>query len=453
MKEITKKIRSLCKRRGFVFPSSEIYGGFSSSYDFGPLGVQLKRNIKEYWWKEIVQKNKDVVGLDASILMNSDVWKASGHLDSGFADELVECKDCHQRFKEEEVEEECPECGGELTDPQQFNLMMKTLVGPSEEKADTSYLRPETCQGIFVNFKNVLNTTRKKLPFGIAQIGKSFRNEISPGNYFFRTREFEQMEMQWFCSPHHDKKPEDWFDYWKEQRLNWYLDLGIKEDNLRAHEIPEEERAHYAQRQVDIEYKFPFGWGEIEGIHNRGDWDTSTHTKHSEDDLKYYDEERDEKYFPNVIETSVGVERSMLAFLTEAYQEAKGGRADQSNKEEEVVLQLPKRLAPVKVAVFPLVKKEDDLVKKTKEVFDELKQEIHCQYDERGSIGKRYRRADEIGVLYAVTVDFDTLEDDTVTIRDRDSMDQIRVPIEDLKATLKKLIKDEVKFKEAGEEV
>jgi len=453
MNETMKKIRSLCKRRGFVFPSSEIYGGFSSSYDFGPLGVQLKRNIKDYWWQEMVQKNKDVVGLDASILMNPDVWKASGHLDSGFADELVECKDCHRRFKEDEIEDECPECGGELTEPQQFNLMMKTLVGPSEEKADTSYLRPETCQGIFVNFKNVLNSTREKLPFGIAQIGKSFRNEISPGNYFFRTREFEQMEMQWFCSPYHDKKPEEWFDYWKEQRMNWYLSLGIKEENLRAHEIPEEERAHYAQRQVDIEYKFPFGWGEIEGIHNRGDWDTSTHTEHSEDDLKYYDEERDEKYFPNVIETSVGVERSMLAFLTEAYQEAKGGRADQSNKEEEVVMQLPKELAPVKVSVFPLVRKEDDLIEKSEEIFDELKQEFHCQYDERGSIGKRYRRADEIGVLYAVTVDFDTLEDDTVTIRDRDSMDQIRVPVKELKQTLVDLIENKKEFEEAGEKV
>lgn len=451
MKVLMKKIRSLCKRRGFVYPSSEIYGGFSSSYDFGPLGVQLKRNLKECWWQRMVQENQDVVGLDAAILMNSRVWEASGHLGAGFADELVECKECHQRFKADEVEQECPQCGGQLTEAQQFNLMMKTLVGPSEEKADVSYLRPETCQGVFVNFKNVLNSTRKKLPFGIAQIGKSFRNEISPGNYFFRTREFEQMEMQWFYSPYNEE--EDWFEHWKEQRINWYLNLGIDQDNLRAREIPEQERAHYAARQIDLEYKFPFGWSEIEGIHNRGDWDLSTHTEHSQENLKYYDQQRDEKYFPHVIETSVGVERSLLVFLFEAYQEIEGGRGDSSGKEQEVVLRLPKELAPVKVVVLPLVKKEQDLVDKAQQVFQQLKSELYCQYDERGSIGKRYRRADEIGVPYAVTVDFDTLEDDSVTIRNRDSMDQIRVSLEELPRVLTDLVQGRVEFEQAGSKV
>ncbi|MCD6429283.1 glycine--tRNA ligase [bacterium] len=440
--EITiEKIISLCKRRGFIFPSSEIYGGFSSSYDFGPLGVEMKRNIKEAWWKVMVQMHENIVGLDAAILMSPKVWEASGHLTAGFADELVECKKCHKRFRLDEIKIKnekskiknlvCPECGGELLAPRKFNLMMKTFVGPVEDESSTAYLRAETCQGIYVNFKNVMNSMRFKLPFGIAQIGKSFRNEITPKNFVFRTREFEQMEMQWFCHP---KDADKWFEYWKEQRLNWYLSLGIKKENLRLVEIPEEDRAHYAKRQIDLEYKFPFGWQEIEGIHNRGDWDLSRHSQFSGEDLNYTDPETGEKFIPYVIETSVGVERSLLAFLVDAYQEVEGGRTKttKATKEIEVVLRLHKILAPIKVAILPLVKNKPKLVEKTKEIFDLLKPHFMCQYDEVGSIGRRYRRQDEIGTPFCITIDFETLEKDDVTVRDRDTMEQERVEIKDL---------------------
>jgi len=434
------KIISLTKRRGFIYQSSEIYGGFSSCYDFGPLGVEMKNNIKSAWWKEMTMKQQDIVGLDAAIIMSPKVWQASGHLTAGFADELVECKKCHNRFRKDFLEKDkCPECKGELTQPKKFNLMMKTSVGPVEDESSTAYLRAETCQGIYVNFKNVLDSSRQKIPFGIAQIGKAFRNEITPGNFIFRTREFEQMEMQWFCHP---KDADKFFDYWKEERMKWYLDLGIKKENLRFKEVAKDELAHYAKRVVDIEYHFPFGWKEIEGIHNRGDWDLSNHAKNSGQELKYFDEEKEEKYFPYIIETSAGADRSFLVFLTDAFFEVEGGRTKttESAKEEELVLRVDKNIAPVKVAVLPLVKNKQELVKKAKEIYQLLKPCFVCQYDEVGSIGRRYRRQDEIGTCLAITVDFETLEKDDVTVRNRDTMDQERVKIKDLKATVTKYL-------------
>ncbi|MCX6760549.1 MAG: glycine--tRNA ligase [Candidatus Nealsonbacteria bacterium] len=431
------KIISLTKQRGFIFPSSEIYGGFASCYDFGPLGVELKNNIKKAWWKEMTMKQENVVGLDAAILMSPKVWQASGHLTAGFADELVECKKCHHRFRKDFLEKDsCPDCKGELTEPKKFNLMMKTFVGPIEDENSMAYLRAETCQGIYMNFKNVLNSSRQKVPFGIAQIGKAFRNEITPGNFIFRTREFEQMEMQWFCHP---KEADKFFDYWREERMKWYLDLGVKKENLRFREVEKEELAHYARRANDIEYKFPFGWKEIEGIHNRGDWDLSNHSKNSGEDLKYFDEESGEKYFPHIIETSAGADRSFLAFLSDAFCEIKGGRTEttESTKEAEYVLKINKSLAPIKVAVLPLVKNKPDLVKKAKEIYQMIKSEFFCQYEEAGSIGRRYRRQDEAGTMFCITVDFETLEKGDVTIRDRDTMKQERIKVSELKETLK----------------
>jgi len=426
------KIISLAKRRGFVFPSSEIYGGFGSCYDYGPLGVEMKNNIKKAWWREMTQLQENIVGLDAAILMSPKVWQASGHLTAGFADELVECKKCHHRFRKDFLEKgECPDCGGQLTEPRKFNLMMKTFVGPLEDEASATYLRAETCQGIYVNFLNVLNSCRLKIPFGIAQIGKAFRNEITPGNFIYRTREFEQMEMQWFCRP---KEADKFFEFWKEERMKWYLDLGIRKDNLRFREVAKEELAHYAKRAVDIEYKFPFGWKEIEGIHNRGDWDLSNHAKNSGQNLEYFDEETKEKYYPYIIETSAGADRSFLTFLIDAYQEVKGGRTKTTKavKDVEVLLKIHKDLAPVKVAVLPLVKNKPEIVKKAKEVYDISKTHFTCQYDEVDSIGRRYRRQDEIGTLFAITIDFETLEKKDVTLRDRDTMKQERIKIDDI---------------------
>ena len=434
--DLTQKIISLCKRRGFIFPSSEIYEGFGGVYDFGPLGTELKNNLKKAWWGEMINNHKDIVGLDAAILMNPRVWKASGHLSAGFADELLECKDCRKRFKLDEIKEDkCPECGGRLSKPRKFNLMMKTYIGPVEDGAAVTYLRPETCQGIYINFLNVMNSMRLKIPFGMVQIGKAFRNEINPKNFVFRTREFEQMEMEWFCHP---KEADKYFDYWKEERLKWYQKLGMRKENLRAEEIPKEERAHYARRQIDIEYHFPFGWGEIEGVHNRGDWDLKNHSKYSGKELSYTEEDGS-KYYPHIIETSVGVERSLFAFLSEAYQEVKGGRTTttESAKEVEVLLKLPSSLAPIKVAVLPLVKNKPEIVKKAKEVYQLLKPHFVCQYDEVGSIGRRYRRQDEIATIFCLTCDFQTLEDDTLTIRGRDTMKQERVKIKDLIDVLK----------------
>lgn len=424
------KIVSLCKRRGFIFPSSEIYGGFGSGYDFGPLGVEMKNNIKKAWWDDMTKKHEGIVGLDSAILMSPKVWQASGHLSAGFADELVECKKCHKRFKTDEIRDRCPACGGQLTKPKKFNLMMKTFVGPLEGEATMSYLRAETCQGIYLNFQNVLNSMRLKLPFGIAQIGKAFRNEITPKDFIYRTREFEQMEMQWFCRP---EEAAEHFDYWKEQRMRWYFGLGLKRANLRAVEVPKKERAHYAKRQVDIQYKFPFGWKELEGIHNRGDWDLSNHSKGSGRDLRY------EGFYPHVIETSAGADRSFLAFLIDARKEVEGGRSKttQATKETEVLLGLHKKIAPVKIAVLPLVKNKPELVKKAKRVYKLLKDRFVCQYDESDSIGRRYRRQDEIGTLFCLTVDFKSLEKEDLTLRYRDTMKQERVKIAALPNTLK----------------
>jgi glycyl-tRNA synthetase len=438
MQDLMQKIISLAKRRGFIYLSSEIYGGFGSCYDYGPLGVEMKNNIKKAWWKEMIQLKENIVGLDAAILMSPKIWQASGHLTAGFADELVECKKCHKRFRLDELKKtkKCPECGGELTKPRKFNLMMKTFVGPVEDEASTTYLRAETCQGIYVNFLNVLNSARQKIPFGIAQIGKAFRNEITPGNFIYRTREFEQMEMQWFCHPREANK---FFDYWKKERIKWYLNLGIKKANLRIKEVPKSELPHYAKRAIDIEYKFPFGWKEIEGVHNRGDWDLSNHSKHSGKDLRYFDEETKEKYFPHIIETSAGVDRSFLTFFIDAYQEIKGGRTKttEATKEIEILLKLHKSLAPIKVAVLPLVRNKSKLVKKAKEVYQLLKPHFVCQYDELGSIGRRYRRQDEIGTIFCLTVDFESLKQDDLTIRDRDMMKQERVKIKDLVKALR----------------
>jgi len=431
-----QKIISLSKRRGFIFPSSEIYGGFGSVYDFGPLGALLKINLKNEWIKNMREFGGNVVLLDSGILMTPKIWEASGHLSAGFADELVECMGCKKRFKQGDTDgNHCPECGKELLPPRKFNLMMRTSIGPVEDTAAIAYLRAETCQGIFVNFKNVLDSSRVKIPFGIAQIGKSFRNEITPGNFIFRMREFEQMEMEWFCQPKSSKTPDDWFEEWKTHRLKWYLAHGISQEHLRFVEVEKKDRSHYAQRQVDLEYHFPFGWKEIEGIHNRGDWDLSNHAKFSGQDLQVLDEISKTKYYPHVIETSVGVERSLLAFLCESYEEVKGGRTTTTEaiKDIEINLNLHKTLAPIKVAVLPLVKNKENIVAEAQNIFNELKSEFSCQYDETGTIGKRYRRQDEIGTPFCLTVDFDSLDDGAITLRNRETMAQERIPVVDVK--------------------
>ena len=438
-----EKIVSFAKRRGFIGPSSEMYGGFESSYDYGFLGAELKNNIKKSWWKSMVQIRENIVGLDSAILMSPKIWQASGHLTAGFADPLVECKKCHHRFRKDHLKEnKCPDCGGELTPEKKFNLMLKTFLGPVEDEAAITYLRAETCQGIYMNYEFMKDTMRLKIPFGIAQIGKAFRNEITPRYFIFKTREFEQMEMQYFVSPD-DKEKDKWFEFWKKERMNWYLNLGIKKENLRFKEHEKDELAHYAKKAVDIEYKFPWGWGEIEGIHDRGDWDLFNHAKHSGRDLSYFDEAIKKKFIPHIIETSGGVERALLAFLIDAYQEVKGGRTKttESVKEMEVVLKLHKDLAPIKVAVLPLVKNKKELVKKARQVYDLIKPHFMSQYDESGAIGRRYRRQDEIGTPLTITIDFDSIKQDDLTIRDRDSMRQERVKIEKLVDYLCSLLK------------
>ena len=421
-----EKLVSLCRRRGFIFPSSEIYGGLSSCWDYGPLGVELKSNIKQAWWRAVVQQRDDMVGLDASILMHPQTWEASGHL-KGFSDPLVECKSCHLRWRSDELKgDKCPDCGGELTEPRLFNLMFKTFIGPIEDEASVVYLRPETAQGMFVNFENVLNTTRKRLPFGIAQIGKSFRNEVTTGNFIFRCREFEQMEVEFFVKPGTDKQ---WFDYWVEERLNWYVSLGIKKENLKLREHTKEELAHYARECYDIDYLYPMGWAELEGVANRGDFDLVQHAKFSGKNLNYYDEETREHIVPYIIEPSAGVDRTALAILCDAYDE------DVADGEPRVLLHLHPSIAPIKVAVLPLSRKET-LTPLAKEVYAELRQYWMTGYDEVQSIGRRYRRQDEIGTPFCVTIDFQSLEDKQVTIRERDSLRQIRVPITRLKSTL-----------------
>ena len=429
MEEPMAKIISLLKRRGFVWQSAEEYGGGPATYDYGPLGVELKNNLKRAWWKEMVQLRENVVGLDSAILTNPKVWEASGHLEH-FVDRLVECKQCHQRFAQDKIGDKCPVCGGELTAPKLFNTMFKTFVGSTEETAREIYLRPETCQSIFVDSQRVAQAMRLKIPYGIAQIGKSFRNEITTGNFIFRTREFEQMEMEFFVNPDEADK---WFDYWKQERLNWYIKLGIDKKKLRWHVHQPDELAHYAKKAVDIEYEFPFGWQEIEGIHHRGNWDLTRHQQYSGHDYQYFNEETKTKFTPNVIETSGGLDRIFFALLCHAYHEISGGRTKttEATKNQEIVLQLPKALTPVKVAVLPLAKKEN-IIELAKQVFHSLSPYYNCQYDASGSIGRRYRRQDEIGTPYCLTVDFDSLQDQSITIRDRDTMKQQRILIKQI---------------------
>jgi len=427
------KIVSLCKRRGLIFPSSEIYGGLASCWDYGPMGVELKRNVRDAWWKSIVLERADVVGLDTSIMMHPGIWAASGHIDS-FTDPLVECKSCHLRWRATEIESKrCPKCDGELTEPRMFNLMFKTSMGPVEEEASTIYLRPETAQGIFVNFDNVITTSRKKLPLGIAQIGKSFRNEITPGNFIFRTREFEHMELEYFVKPGTD---EEWLDYWVKERFDWYVKLGVRKENLRLRQHGKDELAHYARDCYDIDYLFPMGWSELEGIANRGDFDLIQHAKCSGRELGYYDAEAGEKFVPYVIEPSAGVDRSVLAFLIDAYDE------EEVEGEKRTLLHLHRSLAPIKVAVLPLSRNEK-LTPLAKEVFNKLCPNFVTDYDDSQSIGRRYRRQDEIGTPFCVTIDFESLEDKQVTIRERDSLAQIRVPIEGLDKILEAKLKGE----------
>jgi glycyl-tRNA synthetase len=442
--DLMDSLTSLAKRRGIAFPSSEIYGGLRSAWDYGPLGVELRRNIRGAWWRSMVQLRDDIVGLEASIIMAPRVWEASGHIQS-FSDPLVECEDCHRRYREDHVpgmptasshDDEgtlehgiarCPECGGKLSEPKRFNLMFKTHMGPVEDDAAVVYLRPETAQGMFVDYRTVQQSSRLKVPFGIAQIGKSFRNEITPGNFIFRTREFEQMEMEFFVEPDTDEK---WFEYWVDERFRWYRDLGIREDKLRLRPHDPDELAHYAKAATDVEYDFPFGWSELEGIANRTDFDLRQHQEVSGEDLTYFDQEHDRRYLPFVVEPAAGVDRALLAFLCDAYREEEAPTAS-GGTERRTLLRLHPALAPIKVAVLPL-SRNDALVPESRRVHDLVKVAWMAQFDDAGSIGRRYRRQDEVGTPFCVTVDFDTLEDRAVTVRDRDSMVQERIPIESL---------------------
>ncbi|MFN2506891.1 MAG: glycine--tRNA ligase [Acidimicrobiales bacterium] len=418
----TEQVVNLCKRRGFVFPSSEIYGGFRSTYDYGPLGVLMKRNVMDAWWRAMVQERDDIVGLDAAILMAPRVWEASGHL-ATFTDPLVDCRNCKERWRADQIGETCPKCGsGDLTEARPFHLMFKTHVGPVEDDGSIAYLRPETAQGIFVNFSNVLQTSRKKPPFGIAQQGKSFRNEITPGNFIFRTREFEQMEMEYFVPPDQGQK---WFEYWCETRLNWYIDLGIPREQLRLRPHDAEELSHYSTGTADVEYQYPWGWGELEGIANRTDYDLTKHAEFSGQKLEYFDQASGERYVPHVVEPAAGVGRSMMAFLLAAYDE------DEVGGEARTVLRLHPKLAPYKVAILPLSKNER-LVPTARRVAGLVRARFMSDYDETQSIGRRYRRQDEAGTPFCVTVDFESLDDQAVTIRDRDTLVQERVKIDDL---------------------
>lgn len=425
-KNLMEKIVSLAKRRGFIFPGSEIYGGLSGTWDYGPAGALLKKNIKDLWWREMVELRDDIVGVDAAIMMNPKAWEASGHTVS-FTEPLVECKICHERFRFDKSEEilahEKIHKGKkpEWTDPRQFNTLVKAYLGVIEGEKSEIFLRGEITNGVSVNFKNVLNSTRVKIPFGIAQIGKAFRNEITPGNFTFRSREFEQMEVQFYIKPE-EKEGEKWFEYWKENRMSWYISLGIKKENLRLRDHASDERAHYARMATDIEYKSPFGWQEFMGIHHRGDWDLKRHQQFSGEDLSYNDSQTSEKYLPWDIETSAGVDRSLLFLLIDAYRE----------EENRVVLKLNSKLAPYKVAVFPLLSNKPELVKLARRIYDDLRLQFMTIWDDRGNIGKRYFSQDELGTPFCVTVDFDSLEDKKVTVRDRDTMKQERILISKL---------------------
>ena len=445
---------NLAKRRGFVFPCGEIYGGTRSAWDYGPLGIELKDNIRREWWREMVQTRDDIVGLDSSVILPSKVWEASRHLDA-FVDPLVECQSCHKRFRQDHLQEAyalrkgiadpdsvamadipCPHCGtrNAWTEPRMFNGLLKTYLGPVENAEAVHYLRPETAQGIFVNFLNVMNSSRKKPPFGVAQVGKSFRNEITPGNFIFRTREFEQMEMEYFVEPGTD---EEWHEYWLTKRHEWYLDLGLSKDNLRFYEHPKEKLSHYSKRTVDVEYRFNFGgkeFDELEGIANRTDFDLKTHTQHSGVDLTYFDQDRGERWTPYVIEPAAGLTRATLAFLLDAYAEDEAPNA-KGGVDKRTVLRLDPRLAPVKVAVLPL-SRNADLTPKAKDLAAELRRNWNVEFDDAGAIGRRYRRQDEVGTPFCVTVDFESLDDDAVTVRERDSMRQDRLGIDQVKGWL-----------------
>jgi len=424
-KDMMKKIVSLCKRRGFVFQSSEIYGGLQSCWDYGPLGVELKNNIKKSWWKDIVSRRHNIVGMDTSIIMHPRIWEASGHV-AEFSDPMVDCRKCKGRFRADDITGEvCPECGGELTEVRQFNLMFKTHMGPVEEDTSTVYLRPETCQSLFVNFQNVVTTSRQRLPFGIAQIGKSFRNEITPRNFTFRSREFEQMEMEFFCR---EEKTAQWFEYWLAERLRWYGEIGLRQESFRTREHGNDELAFYAKKAVDIEFKFPFldgDFGELEGVHDRGVHDLSRQMEFSGEDLNYTDRITKEKFIPAVVETSGGVDRCVLAVLCDAYTE------EEVDGEKRVVMKFNPDIAPIKVAILPLSKKPE-LMEPAARVEQMVRRHFDTFYDETQSIGRRYRRMDEVGTPYAVTFDFDSIKDKQVTVRDRDSLKQVRLPIENL---------------------
>ncbi len=437
-----EQIVSLCKRRGFVYPSAEIYGGFANAWDYGPLGAEMRRNIRDRWWATMVRERDDVVGLEAAIITNPKVWEASGHV-GGFSDPLVECRNCHNRFRADNLpgatigaggkvvlppDLACPACGkaGQLTEPRQFNLMFKTFVGVVEGETTTAYLPPETAQSMFIDFTLVQTTSRKKLPFGIAQIRKSFRNEITPGNFIFRTREFEQMELEFFVRPGHE---EQWFAYWRQARMDWFVGLGVRPENLRFYDVPKDELAHYSRGTTDLEYRYPFGWGELEGVASRGDYDMQRHIAASGEPLSFFDEESREHIVPHVIEPAVGLDRVLLVLLLDAYDE------EPDNQGTRVVLRLSPQIAPVKAAILPLAKKEP-LTTLARAIQGKLRRRYATQYDETGNIGRRYRRQDEIGTPFCITVDFDSLEDRAVTVRDRDSMAQERVAIDELPAWL-----------------
>ncbi|TYB43522.1 glycine--tRNA ligase [Actinomadura chibensis] len=450
--DVLDTIVNLAKRRGLVYPSSEIYGGLRASWDYGPLGVELKNNVKRQWWKSMVQGRDDVVGLDSCVILAREVWEASGHVQA-FVDPLTECQSCHKRFRADHLEEAyqekhgrppaagladitCPNCGvkGAFTEPKMFNGLLKTYLGPVEDESGLAYLRPETAQGIFINYKNVEQSARRKVPFGIGQIGKSFRNEITPGNFIFRTREFEQMEMEFFVKPGSD---EEWHQYWIDERMQWYVDLGIRKENLRLYEHPAEKLSHYSKRTVDVEYRFDFvggEWGELEGIANRTDYDLSTHSKASGADLSFFDQEAGERFVPYVIEPAAGVDRCTLTFMMDAYAEDEAPNA-KGKMEKRIVMRLDRRLAPVKVAVLPL-SRNADLSPKARDLAARLRKSWNVDFDDAGAIGRRYRRQDEIGTPFCVTVDFDTLEDDAVTVRERDSMTQERISIAQVESFL-----------------
>lgn len=416
------KLVSLCKRKGFIFQSSSIYGGVNGCWDFGPLGVELKKNLKDDWWYNFVQLRDDIVGLDASIIMHPDVWVASGHVEA-FHDVVVDCKECKHRFRQDHLEaDKCPDCGGELTEPKKFNSMLKTQLGVSEDTAVNTYLRPETCQSIFVDFKEVYSSSRCQVPFGIAQVGKSFRNEVNPRNFIFRSREFEQMEIEFFCK---EEDEEAWFEKWQEAIWDWYLRLGLPEDKMRWYEHPKEALAHYSKRTVDVEYDFPFGWGELQGLANRGTFDLKAHSEHSGKDLSFFDQQANERFVPTVLEPSAGADRTTLAVLCAAYAE------EEVKGEQRVVMKFAPKLAPIKAAVLPLVKK-DGLAEIAQDLEKKLRRRFATYYDQAGAIGRRYRRQDEVGTPFCICVDYDTKEDNTVTVRERDSMEQVRMPMDEL---------------------